>query len=41
MRLGEGTGAILGLSLLRTMLYTVYNMKTMDELMMEGCGAAK
>lgn len=41
LRLGEGTGAILGLSMLRTMLYTVYNMKTMDELMMEGLGAVK
>lgn len=41
LRLGEGTGAILGLSMLRTMVYTVYNMKTMDELMMEDCGAAK
>lgn len=41
LRLGEGTGAILGLSMLRTMLYTVYNMKTMEELLSESCGAAK
>ncbi len=41
LRLGEGTGAILGLSMLRTMLYTVYNMKTMDGLISESCGAAK
>lgn len=32
MCLGEGTGAILGFSLLRTMLYTVRHMKTMEEL---------
>jgi nicotinate-nucleotide--dimethylbenzimidazole phosphoribosyltransferase len=39
--MGRILPSILGLSMLRTMVYTVYNMKTMDELMMEGCGAAK
>lgn len=32
MCLGEGTGAVLGYALLRTMLYTVRHMKTMEEL---------
>lgn len=41
LRLGEGTGAILGLSLLRTMLYTVCHMKTMAELLAENSEAAK
>lgn len=41
LRLGEGTGAILGYSLLRTMLYTVYHMKTMTDFLSDDYSTAK